>query len=182
MINSFSSLSRGGGYSMYYSDDYLCHYGVQGMRWGQHLMAKYETNRAGRALKRTITNKQNSAKYARAKKTLSKYEGKYSKSDIAASAQRSARRANTATKVMNTIGQATGVIGGGSSVIGGGAAAAVLAAGPAAYAPYAAVVLGSAAYTAAVSGGTYAFSSAAKRNSNTSYKYVVSELNRYSKS
>ncbi len=25
---------------MYYSNDYLCHYGVLGMKWGQHLMAK----------------------------------------------------------------------------------------------------------------------------------------------
>ena len=25
---------------MYYSDEYLCHYGVLGMKWGQHLMAK----------------------------------------------------------------------------------------------------------------------------------------------
>lgn len=25
---------------MYYSNDYLAHYGVQGMKWGQHLMAK----------------------------------------------------------------------------------------------------------------------------------------------
>lgn len=26
---------------MYYFDNYLCHYGVLGMKWGQHLMAKY---------------------------------------------------------------------------------------------------------------------------------------------
>ena len=26
---------------MYYSNDNLCHYGVLGMKWGQHLMAKY---------------------------------------------------------------------------------------------------------------------------------------------
>lgn len=31
----------------YVYPDYLAHYGVQGMRWGQHLMTKYETNRAG---------------------------------------------------------------------------------------------------------------------------------------
>ena len=28
---------------MYYSNDYLCHYGVLGMKWGQHLMAKATT-------------------------------------------------------------------------------------------------------------------------------------------
>lgn len=27
-------------YYNYYNSDYLCHYGVQGMKWGQHLMAK----------------------------------------------------------------------------------------------------------------------------------------------
>ena len=170
---------------MYYSyvyPDYLAHYGVQGMKWGQHLMAKYETNRAGRALKRTITNKKDSDKYERAQKTLSKYEGKYSKADIAASAQRSARRANTATKVVNTLGQVSGAIGGASSVATGLSAVAIAAAGPAVYGAYAGALLGSAAYSAAVSGGTYAFSSAAKRNSNTSYKYVVSELEKYSKS
>ena len=169
---------------MYYSyvyPDYLAHYGVQGMKWGQHLMAKYETNRAGRALKRTITNKKDSGKYERAQKTLRKYEGEYSKADIAASAQRSARRANTVTKVVNTIGQVAGAISGGSSVVTGLGAAAMAVAAPT-YGAYAAVALGTAAYSAAVSGGTYAFASAAKRNSNTSYKYVVSELEKYSKS
>lgn len=162
--------------------DYLCHYGVQGMKWGQHLMAKYETNRAGRALKRTITNKKDSGKYERAKKTLSKYEGKYSKADIAASAQRSARRANTATKVVNTITQVGGGISGASSIGAGLSAAALLVAGPAAYAGLATAAIGSAAYSTGVSAGMYAFASAAKRNSNTSYKYVTAELDKYAKS
>jgi hypothetical protein len=164
------------------SSAYLAHYGVLGMKWGQHLMAKYETNRAGRALKRTITNKKDSGKYERAQKTLSKYESKYSKSDIAASAQRSAKRANTATKVINTFGQASGVVGGIGSAATGLGAAALLVAAPAAYGAVASMALGGAAYSAAVSGGTYAFNAAAKRNSNTSYKYVVSELEKYSKS
>ena len=33
---------------MYYSNDYLCHYGVLGMKWGQHLFGKTEASRAGR--------------------------------------------------------------------------------------------------------------------------------------
>ena len=33
---------------MYYSNDYLCHYGVLGMKWGQHLFGKTEGSRAGR--------------------------------------------------------------------------------------------------------------------------------------
>lgn len=167
---------------MYYSDEYLAHYGVQGMKWGQHLMAKYETNRAGRALKRTITNKKDSGKYERAKKTLGKYEGKYLKADIAASAQRSAHRANTATKVANTITQVVAGIGGAGSIGTGLASAALLVAGPASVAGIATAAIGSAAYSAGVSSGTYAFASAAKRNSNTSYKYVTAELDKYAKS
>lgn len=169
---------------MYYTHtypDYLAHYGVQGMRWGQHLMAKYETNRAGRALKRTITNEKDSGKYERAKKTLSKYEGKYSKSQIAESAKRSARRGKTGTNVLSTIGQVSGAIGGGSGVISGITGAALLAAVPGG-AALGGVVLGSAAYTTALSGGTYAYSSATKRNSNVSYKAIVSEIDKYAKS
>lgn len=30
-------------YYNYYNSDYLCHYGVEGMKWGQHLMAKIKT-------------------------------------------------------------------------------------------------------------------------------------------
>lgn len=33
---------------MYYSNEYLCHYGVLGMKWGQHLFGKTEASRAGR--------------------------------------------------------------------------------------------------------------------------------------
>jgi hypothetical protein len=33
---------------MYYSDEYLCHYGVLGMKWGQHLFGKTEASSAGR--------------------------------------------------------------------------------------------------------------------------------------
>ena len=161
--------------------DYLAHYGVQDMRWGQHLMTKYETNRAGRALKRTITSKKDSGKYERAKKTLSKYEGKYSKSQIAESAKRSARRGKTGTNVLSTIGQVGGAIGGGSGVISGITGAALLAAVPGG-AALGGAILGSAAYTTAVSGGTYAYSSAIKRNSNVSYKAIVSELDKYAKS
>lgn len=29
---------------MYYSNDYLCHYGVLGMKWGQHLMARKQAS------------------------------------------------------------------------------------------------------------------------------------------
>lgn len=141
--------------------EYLAHYGVQGMRWGQHLMAKYETNRAGRALKRTITNKKDSGKYKRAEKTLSKYEGKYSKSQIAESAKRSARRGKMVTNTLGTIGKVSGAIGSGSGVIGSITGAAILA---------------------AVSSGTYAYSSATKRNSNVAYKTIVSELDKYAKS
>lgn len=141
--------------------EYLAHYGVQGMRWGQHLMAKYETNRAGRALKRTITNKKDSGKYKRAEKTLSKYEGKYSKSQIAESAKRSARRGKMVTNTLGTIGKVSGAIGSGSGVIGSITGAAILA---------------------AVSSGTYAYSSATKRNSNVAHKTIVSELDKYAKS
>lgn len=161
--------------------EYLAHYGVQGMRWGQHLMAKYETNRAGRALKRTITNKKDSGKYKRAEKTLSKYEGKYSKSQIAESAKRSARRGKMVTNALGTIGKVSGAIGSGSGVIGSITGAAILAAVPGG-AALGATVLGSAVYTTAVSSGTYAYSSATKRNSNVAYKTIVSELDKYAKS
>ena len=163
------------------SSVYLAHYGVLGMKWGQHLMAKYETNRAGRALKRTITNKKDSGKYKRAEKTLSKYEGKYSKSQIAESAKRSARRGKMVTNTLGTIGKVSGAIGSGSGVIGGITGAVILAAVPGG-ASLGATVLGNALYTTAVSSGTYAYSSVTKRNSNVAYKTIVSELDKYAKS
>lgn len=88
---------------MYYSDDYLCHYGVQGMKWGQHLMAKYETNRAGRALRRTLSAGGKGATAKRAQKTLAKYSTKYSKQDIADAAIRTGDRQRKAVNTVTTI-------------------------------------------------------------------------------
>ena len=36
---------------MYYSDEYLCHYGVLGMKWGQHIAARSQAKSAKRAAK-----------------------------------------------------------------------------------------------------------------------------------
>ena len=36
---------------MYYSNDYLCHYGVLGMKWGQHIAARSQAKSAKRAAK-----------------------------------------------------------------------------------------------------------------------------------
>ena len=36
---------------MYYSNDYLCHYGVLGMKWGQHIAARSQAKSAKRAVK-----------------------------------------------------------------------------------------------------------------------------------
>lgn len=47
---------EGGGILMQYSNDYLCHYGVLGMKWGQHIAAK----QYGNSVK--STRKQNRAK------------------------------------------------------------------------------------------------------------------------
>ena len=46
---------------MYYSynyvpSDYLCHYGVQGMKWGQHLMNRWEQKRADRKATKAAVN------------------------------------------------------------------------------------------------------------------------------
>jgi hypothetical protein len=42
---------------MYYSNDYLCHYGVLGMKWGQHLFGKTEASRAGKKRASTVSKK-----------------------------------------------------------------------------------------------------------------------------
>ena len=47
---------------MYYSNDYLCHYGVLGMKWGQHLMARKQAS------------SQRKAKIAKGKSLTSKKE------------------------------------------------------------------------------------------------------------
>lgn len=74
---------------MYYSDEYLCHYGVLGMKWGQHLMAKAKTASA-------------SSKAKRAQR----------KSDIAEGKKYASYSLNRASKAGKVAG---GVIGGGMS-------------------------------------------------------------------
>ena len=83
----FSSLSAGGGYFMYYyygyvSNDYLCHYGVQGMKWGQHLFGKIQAASANhKATKAAVKSEK--------KALISSYKTKDPATRLANSAARS---------------------------------------------------------------------------------------------
>lgn len=78
--------------------DYLCHYGVQGMRWGQHLFGKIQTAAANRKATKAAVKSEKKA-------LLSSYKAKDPSTRLANSAARSYyksvrssnnRRANTA--------------------------------------------------------------------------------------
>lgn len=51
---------------MYYSNDYLCHYGVLGMKWGQHLFGK--SSSSGKTSARKQARAQRKADIAEGKK------------------------------------------------------------------------------------------------------------------
>lgn len=159
----------------YTSNDYLCHYGVQGMKWGQHLMAKYETNRAGRALRRAASanNKGNYAK--RANRILSKYEGKYSKSEIADAALRTGNRQR---RVINTAATAYKGLTGAGSAYGGVANALVAIANP----TYAVTYAAAAASSVASGIGGIAVADVIQRSANTSINAIDSAVTDYAKS
>ena len=114
---------------MYYSNDYLCHYGVLGMKWGQHIAARSQAKFAKRAAKA-----QRKADIAEGKKYQS-YSQKNSNKNFLA--------------ISPAIGAFGGAVGSdviGSSVahlVGGWAAVAAL--------PTAPIVLGGAAIGAVVS-------------------------------
>jgi esterase/lipase len=59
---------------MYYSDEYLCHYGVLGMKWGQHLFGKTEASRAGRN-RATKANKKAARQYIATSAVVGAYMG-----------------------------------------------------------------------------------------------------------
>lgn len=159
----------------YIYPDYLCHYGVQGMKWGQHLMAKYELNQAGRALKRSITNKSGSKKSNRAKEILNLYEGKYSRKQIANAATKSANRAKKVQNVLGDIATAFNVVGGTYNAASLGLAALV---GPHTAAVYG-ITMSALAHTSAYMVGSQALINLNQRNVNTSYKHVQNEINKY---
>lgn len=136
-------------------------------------MAKYEVNRAGRALKRTITSKPGSGKSRRAKETLNKYSSKYSNKQIADAASRSAKRANEFNKSLKSITI--------SSILGGLAAASVYAlAGPAGAAMLSTSIT-TAAASSATTIGDQALTNSNERNIDTKYNEVQSAIKRYRK-
>lgn len=81
-----------GYYYSYAPNDYLCHYGVQGMKWGQHLFSKIQTAAANRkATKAAVKTEQ--------KSLISSYKTKDPATRLANSAAksyyRSVRTSNT---------------------------------------------------------------------------------------
>ncbi len=161
-------------YYSYGLNDYLCHYGVQGMKWGQHLMAKYETNRAGRALRRTLSSGGKGASAKRAQKTLAKYSGKYSKSQIADAAIRVGDRQRNAVNAASAIASGVNL---GRGVLSAAGSAIIGAANPALLGVSAQAVSASVSSTI----GTQVTINAIKKVGNTSISTVDNWVNQYRK-
>ena len=163
---------------MYYSyvyPDYLAHYGVQGMKWGQHLMAKYETNRAGRALRRAASSN-NSGNYAkRANKILNKYSTKYSKNEIADAALRTGNRQRRVVNTASTV--VKGLYG-----VGSGYNTAIYGLAALSNPVYASVYAATAATSAASGIGAIALTDTMQKTVNTSITSVDKFVEQYRKS